>query len=152
MKLEPQADPNAAASAAKIAALSTALIDAVNARDWDLSNGLAAGFVQHLAPGFRSWSDITSQQEEQLPLAGQIAVWKERGLQHPEARFEIIDTDTKLLDVNQASVFISMRVHGVDAVMLHAMNEFQWSRLGNGRWQCNRLLGLRGSFWSAGSI
>lgn len=140
------------AMAKDICAWSKALILAVNDRDWDFANGLAPEFVRHLSPTFRSQSDITSQQGECLSLAGQIAVWQQRGMQHPQAHFEIISSEAELVSERKATVFITMRVHGVDDVVLLAMNEFQWSCIGSDWWQCDRLVGLRGSFWNSGGI
>lgn len=64
----------------------------------------------------------------------------------PNVRFEITHSNVDLDEVNGvATVWMEMQVLGMGDVVLGAVNEVNWRRIDNDKWECFHTKGMRGS-------
>lgn len=136
--------------AAELEDLSTAGIQAVNDRDWDMTSPRMQRGLKHLAWDFQAQHDNfpgSLSFEENMASSRYLAE------QDPSFHLEIVHISTNI-ETNRmfASVWIEMNVTGVSpGVVMKGFSELKWRLDGDdGKWYCYRHLGMRGSVLTAG--
>lgn len=125
------------AVSSELVRLSSAVVRAINDRDFDFQSEEAQELVAHLSLNFQAQLDTRPQQESPLSWAEQVHPWRERAAEYPDVHFDIVQISADVDEVNGVgSVFLDMEVSGIEVVRLHAMNQLQWKRDIDGRWLC----------------
>ncbi len=94
--------------AATLERLSTAVVTALNARDFDFTSETAQELVRHLAPDFKAELDSLPNQNRPRTFEEQKIAWKKRIEQYPDVHFEIVGMDSQVDEKKgRGSVYMS---------------------------------------------
>lgn len=130
-------------TASRLNRLSCAFPTIINTKDFDLRRP----DVRELASCISSdWSGSMDTQPQGVTWSQQLKLWKARAAEMPNVRFEITHSNVDLDEVNGvATVWMEMQVLGMGDVVLGAVNEVNWRRIDNDKWECFHTKGMRGS-------
>lgn len=139
---------------AKLERLSCTFANIVNTRDFDLTSPTSQELNDHIA---EEWLSFMDSQPAKLSWPEQLEQWKKRGAELPDVRFLINNVASEVDETKgDAIVWLNMDVVGMaESVVLHAVNELRWKRVGVGSgsaWKCFSNLGLRGSPGNNGGL
>ncbi|GIZ44437.1 hypothetical protein CKM354_000763500 [Cercospora kikuchii] len=130
-------------TASRLNRLSCAFPTIINTKDFSLQRP----DVRELASCISSdWTGSMDTQPQGVTWSEQLKLWKARAAQMPNVRFEITHSNVDLDEVHgAATVWMEMEVLGMGDVVLGAVNEVNWRRVEDDRWECFHTEGMRGS-------
>ncbi|EME45945.1 hypothetical protein DOTSEDRAFT_22069 [Dothistroma septosporum NZE10] len=140
--------------AARLERVSSAVVTAINARDFGFTSESAQELLAHIDPQWKAQIDTYAHQQQLLSWPQQVEMWRKRSVDFPDVHFHITGMETNFVNKGQgaATVYMNRKVTGVSDVVLHAaMNELRWRKTNN-QWLCYYTIGLRGSPGNSGGL
>lgn len=91
--------------------LSTAIVTAINQRDFDFQSPGAQELVARLAPTFEAEIETGGPREAPVSWDEQVSAWKQRAESHPDVQFKTTQVSTNVLDFEgRAEVWMEVSV------------------------------------------
>ncbi|PIA92665.1 hypothetical protein CB0940_05085 [Cercospora beticola] len=130
-------------TASRLNRLSCAFPTIINTKDFSLQGPDVQELASCITP---DWTGSMDTQPQGVTWSEQVKLWKARAAGMPNVRFEITHSNVDLDEVNGvATVWMEMEVMGMGDVVLGAVNEVNWRRVKDDKWECFRTKGMRGS-------